>query len=127
MLLSRVKAKADDSLVDAGIYCRKREEVEEVDDDKEPKNQQQQQQGISSSSSSSSGTVDRAGRPLCTNVHRAAAVDRPVDRRRRAVDRPVDRLTLPNSRLGTVDRCLDRSTDRSTDRRIRADSGSFLI
>jgi len=48
------------------------------------------------------------GRPVrSTVVHQRAqvvAVDRPVDRRRRAVDRPVDRLTLPNSRLGTVDR-----------------------
>ena len=55
------------------------------------------------------------GRPdRSTVVHqRAQAV---------AVDRPVDPLTLPNSRLGTVDRCLGRSTDR----RIRADLGSFL-
>ena len=78
------------------------EEVEEVDDDSEI--QQQQQQGSSSSSStvdrpgrplgsSSSSTVDRVGRPLCTNVHKAVAVDR-----------PVDRLKVPNSRLGKVDR-----------------------
>ena len=65
------------------------------------------------SSSRAIGRLDRS-----TGVHqRAQAV---------AVDRPVDRLTLPTSRLGTVDRCLGRSTDRSTDRRIRADSGSFL-
>ena len=78
-------------LVNSCQFCRKREEV---DDDKEAKarNQQQQQQNRST------GPVD--------GVHQraqAGAVDRPVDRRRRTVDRPVDRLTLPNSRLGTVD------------------------
>ena len=64
--------------------CRKREEVEEVDDDKEAnaKNQQQQQ------SYRSTGVHQRA---------QAVAVNLPVDR-------PIDRLTLPNSRLGTVDR-----------------------
>jgi len=68
----------------------------------------------------------RTGRPdRSTGVHQraqAGAVDRPVDRRRRTVDRPVDRLTLPNSRLGTVDwhgrpglGSVDRPVDRQTD------------
>ena len=66
-------------------------------------------QGISNNSrESESAAAAGYGRPdRSTVVHQraqAAAVDRPVDRRRRAVDRPVDRLTLPNSQLGTVDR-----------------------
>jgi len=73
-----------------------------------------------SSSSRTTGRPDRS-----TGVHQRAqgvAVDRPVDRRRRTVDRSVDRLTLPNSRLGTVDRhgraglgSVDRPVDRQTD------------
>ena len=61
-----------------------------------------------------------SSRDRSTGVHQlvqAVAVDRLVDRRRRTVDRPVDRLTLPNSRLGTVDRGLGRLTgtvDRQT-------------
>ena len=97
---------------------------EEVDDEI----QQQQQQGSSScssitvdragrplGSSSSSSPVDRPGRPLCTNVHKVVAVDR-----------PVDRLKVPNSQLGTVDRCL-WSVDRPVDRQLgRAVSGKLL-
>ena len=77
-------------------------------------NQQQQQHG----------RPDRS-----TVMHQraqAVAVDRPVDRRRRAVDRPVDRLTLPNSRLGTVDRHrrpVLGSVDRPVDR--QSNSGYF--
>ena len=62
-------------------------------------------QGISNISRESTAAAAAGyGRPdRSTVVHqRAQAVV--VDRRRRAVDRPVDRLTLPNSRLGTVDR-----------------------
>ena len=42
----------------------------------------------------SSRTVDRPGRPSCTDVHRRCI----------SVDCPVDRLKVPNSRLGTVNR-----------------------
>ena len=61
-----------------------------------------QMRRINNSSSRATGRSNRS-----TSVHQraqAVAVDRPVDLRRRTVDRPVDRLTLPNSRLGTVDR-----------------------
>ena len=84
-------------------------------------------QRISSSSSRESTAAAARSTGRSTVVHQRA---KPV-----AVDRPVYRLTLPNSRLGTVDRHgrparstggLGRSTDRSTDRRIRADSRSFL-
>ena len=77
----------------------------------------------------STGLVDRYN--LCTLVHdgrpvRSTVVHKrargvAIDRRRRAVDRPVDRLTLPNFRLGTVDRhgrLVLGSVDRQTVRTV---------
>ena len=84
-------------------------------ENKEPKKRNQQQQH---------GRPDRS-----TVVHQraqAVVVDRPVDRRRRAVDCQIDRLTLPNSRLDTVDRRgrpMLGSVDRPVDRQLY--SGCF--
>ena len=108
------------------IDCRKREEVAR----RSRKSTTIRKQRRISNSSSSSRTGRRG---QSTGVHqRAQAVA--VDRRRRAVNRPVDRLTLPNSRLGTVDRLgrpgawVGRPTSRPTGESglIRLNSENFL-